>query len=100
MDKPKNDGNWIYLFVNNPGSNESFAGFVDDELDIRFIPAFYDKESALMCSGRFMDRNTPYEVQAIHKDDLDRYAAEHRFLIFMLDKTGAILEKMAPKNAS
>lgn len=99
MDKQTNQSGWIYLFVNNPGKDESFAGFDDQKLGIRFIPAFYEKESALMCSGRFMDSHATFEVQAIHQDDLNRYAAEHRFLIFMLDKTGAILEKMAPTPA-
>lgn len=100
MEKLTNDNGWIYIFVNNPGKNESFSGFLDQELDIRFIPAFYDKESALMCSGRFMDRLAPFEVQAIHKEDLDRYASEHGFLIFMLDRSGAILKKVTPKNVS
>lgn len=99
MDKQTNDSGWIYIFVNNPGKDESFSGFSDEELGIRFIPAFYEKESALMCSGRFMDRHATFEVQAVHKDDLGRYAKEHSFLIFMLDNTGAILEKVVPSPA-
>lgn len=99
MDKTTTDSGWIYLFVTHPGNNESFSGFYDQELDLRFIPAFYEKESALMCSGRFLDRHTPFEVQAIHTKELERYAAEHHFLIFMLDKTGAILEKVVPAAA-
>ncbi|WP_300666718.1 hypothetical protein [Desulfoluna sp.] len=97
MDKQKNDSDWIYLFVNNPGKDESFAGLFDEELGIRFIPAFYEKESALICSGRFMDRHATYEVQAIHKDDLKHYATENDVLIFILDKAGSILEKIMPK---
>jgi hypothetical protein len=96
MDNQKNNSGWIYLFVNNPGKDESFSGFFDQELGIRFIPAFYEKESALICSGRFMDRHATYEVQAIHKNDLNDYAAEHDMLIFILDRTGAILEKIIP----
>ncbi|SCY12076.1 hypothetical protein SAMN05216233_10495 [Desulfoluna spongiiphila] len=96
MDKTTDDKGWIYIYVNNPGKDESFAGFDDQELGIRFIPAFQDKESALMCSGHFMDPAASFEAQAIHKDDLNRYAADQNFLIFMLDKTGAILEKINP----
>jgi len=100
MDKTKHDTNWVYIYVNNPGKDESFAGFDDQELGIRFIPAFHDKESALMCSAHFMERHAVFEAQAIHRDDLNRYAAEQRFLIFMLDKTGAILEKISPFSAA
>lgn len=94
MDKQTAQQDWLYLYVNNPGKEESFAGFDDQELGIRFIPAFADKESALICAGRFMAPGAAFEAQAIHKEDLEHYAATHGFLIFILDKTGAILEKL------
>jgi len=100
MDKTTNDSGWIYIYVNNPGKEESVAGFDDQELDIRFIPAFHDKESALICSGHFMDSHAPFEAQAIHRDDLNYYATEHHFFIFILDKTGAILEKISPRQTT
>ncbi len=99
MDTHTNDANWLYLFINNSENKESFAGFHDEELDIRFLPVFHEKESALICSGRFMKGEKPYEVQAIHSDDLNSYAAQNDFLIFILDKTGAILEKKVPTQA-
>lgn len=100
MNDKAHEKDWVFIFVNNPGKNEEFSGFYDQELQIRFIPAFNAKEDAQFCSGRFMDRLADFEVQAVHKDDLNRYAEEHHFLIFMLDRTGAILEKIAPMEAS
>ena len=72
MDDKRQDADWIYIFVNNPGKNEEFSGFYDQELQIRFIPAFHNKEDAQICSGKFMDRLTDFEVQAVHKDYLNR----------------------------
>ena len=99
MDNRTKQSGWVYLFVNNPGQNESFAGFDDLELGIQFIPTFYDKESALMCAGHFLDPTAAFEVQAIHQDDLNSYASQHSFFVFVLDKSGAILEKREPTPA-
>lgn len=99
MNTHTHDTDWVYLFINNPGKGESFAGFLDEKLDIRFIPVFHEKESALICSGRFMEGQPSFEVQAIHSEDLNSYAAQNDFLIFILDKTGAILEKKVPTQA-
>ena len=96
----EHEKDWVFIFVNNPGKNEEFSGFYDQELQIRFLPAFYTKEDAQFCAGRFMDKLTDFEVQAVHKKDLDRYAEENHFLIFMLDRSGAILEKIAPAPSS
>ena len=94
--KKLNPETWIWAIVQNPGNNESFLGQHDKTNDIRFIPAFYDKDTALRCIDMFnkdksIEKNEP---QAILVEDLVNYATENGFLIFILDKNGKILDKI------
>ena len=52
-DKLKDDA-WIWVIVQNPGSDEQFLGQYDDKKDLSFIPAFHEKDIALQCIGRLI----------------------------------------------
>ena len=47
-DKLKAD-TWIWVIVQDPSGNEQFLGQHDDEKDVSFIPAFYEKDDARQC---------------------------------------------------
>lgn len=88
---------WVYIIVQNPEKNEEFFGLEDEETDVRFIPAFMEKDSAQHC---FMNMprqpGNKYEVQAIIYEDLAAYAKQNGFLIFILDKEGSIQDRLTP----
>ena len=88
---------WIWVIVQNPGGDEQFLGQYDDNKDISFIPAFYEKDTANQCLGRLItEKGRKYEAQAILYEELTKDAAQHGFYIFMLDSGGEILEEIAP----
>lgn len=90
---------WVWTIVQNPGRNESFLGQHDATNDIRFVPTFYDKESALRCLNSFSkDNSSTYEPQAVILEDLLNYTNKNGFIIFLLDNDGKILEKL-PKDS-
>ena len=92
--KPQPDA-WIWVIVQNPGSDEQFLGQYDDKKDLSFIPAFYEKDIANQCLGRLItEKGTKYEAQAILYDELVKDAAQHGFFIFMLNADGEILEEI------
>jgi hypothetical protein len=92
---------WVYVLVQDPGSREKIVGQREPEHDIAFIPAFMDKEAAMQGVVNLpKDKGHKYEIQAIIYDDLERYAAESDFLIFILDDEGCIIDKRLPKNQS
>ena len=88
---------WVYVLIQNPGGNEQIVGQHDKESDTSFIPAFLGKEAAEQ-GVIFMPREKghKYEIQAIIYEDLDRFAVENQFLIFILDEDGKVKEKLAP----
>ena len=88
---------WIWVIIQNPGGDEQFLGQYDDNKDISFIPAFYEKDTANQCLGRLItEKGLKYEAQAILYEELTKDAAQHGFYIFMLDSGGEILEEIAP----
>ena len=88
---------WIWVIVQNPGGDEQFLGQYDDKKDLSFIPAFYEKDIANQCLGRLRtEKGKKYEAQAILFDELAKDAAQHGFLIFMLNSEGEILEEISP----
>lgn len=98
MKKKLTNDTWIWTIIQNPGKNESFLGQHDETNDIKFVPAFYTKESALMCINQLIkDDSLKYEPQAIFYDELMRYVSENGFLIFILDEKGSIVDKIAPE---
>jgi hypothetical protein len=90
------DGNaWVWVIVLNGGGQEQFLGQHDEEKDISFIPIFLDKEEAQEGAGKLVQEGGPsYEVQAIRYQELAGHAADHGFMLFLLDKTGRVLQKM------
>jgi hypothetical protein len=92
------DSTWIWVIVQDPEKNEQFFGQHDTDRNISFIPAFLDKGEAqqgliqLSC-----EPGKKYEPQAILYEDLARHALENRFLIYLLDSTGKILETLPEK---
>lgn len=91
---------WVWAIVQNPGSNESFLGQQDATNDIKFVPAFYDKDSALRCMNGFSkEASSTYEPQAVILEDLLSYTNKHGFIIFLLDNEGKILEKLSIQSA-
>jgi len=92
-----NSNTWIWVIVQNPGGDEQFLGQYDDSKDISFIPAFYEKDIANQCLGRLItEKGKKYESQAILFEELAKDAAQHGFLIFMLNADGEILEEISP----
>ena len=90
-------GKWVYVLVQNSGRKEQIVGQHDAEKDVAFIPAFPDKDSAYQGVVHMAkEKGQKYEIQAIILEDLLRYAAEGRFLVFILDGQGTILRRFSP----
>ena len=88
---------WVYVAVENPGGNENFVGFADDQSGIAYIPAFLSKDEAQACFLNMpREAGKKYEIQAVIFEDLARDAAANGFLIFILDKDGKILNQIDP----
>ena len=72
---------WIWVIVQNPGTNEQFFGQLDDQTNVSFIPAFYQKEDAQRCLLHFtIEKGTKYEVQAIFFEELAKDAITNTLL--------------------
>ncbi len=88
---------WIWIVVQNPGSDEQFLGQHDQDQDESFIPAFFEKEDAQQCLIHMAtQKGDKYEVQAVPFGELTKDAAKNGFMIFMLNADGKILEKIRP----
>ncbi len=88
---------WVYVMVQNPERDDQIVGQVDTDNDISFIPMFMDKESATQGMIHMAkEKGHKYEVQAILFEDLEKYAAESQFLIFVLDDEGRVIDKRVP----
>ena len=88
---------WIWVVVQDPGGAEQFLGQLDEENNISFIPAFYQKEDAEQCLIHIpRQKGKKYEVQAVLFEDLSQDALKNGFNIFMLSAEGDILQKITP----
>ena len=88
---------WIWVVVQASGGAEQFLGQLDEENNISFIPAFYQKEDAEQCFLQLQrQKGLKYEIQAIFFDQLSKDASKNGFMIFMLNAEGEILEKIQP----
>ncbi len=91
------DDTWVWVVVQDPGGDEQFLGQLDEENNVSFIPAFFQKEDAEQCFLQLhRQKGLKYEIQAIFFDELSKDASKHGFLIFMLNAEGEILEKITP----
>lgn len=88
---------WVWVVVMDPGGNEQFLGQHYKEEDISFIPTFLNKEDAIECLDHMTrDKEKKYEIQAIQYEELAHDAAENKFMLFILNGAGEILEKISP----
>jgi hypothetical protein len=97
MEKPPEKDAWVFVPVENPGSNESYVGYTDEKAEIAYIPAFLTKDAAQSCFINLpRDSGKKYEIQAVILEELARDAARNGFLIFVLDSEGRIQHKIDP----
>ncbi len=97
MQNIKDEDQWVWVVVQDPGGNEHFLGQHDQQEDISYIPAFSDKETAQQ--GLLNLTRQPglkYEVQAILREELLKDAAAGGFMIILLNENGEVLEKIKP----
>jgi len=88
---------WVYVLVQNPGTDDQILGQRDPENDIAFIPMFLDKESANHGAIHIAKKKgKKYEIQAIIFEDLEKYAAQGQFILFVIDDEGSVTDKLAP----
>jgi len=84
---------WVYVFVCEPGSDESFLGLYNEGEDLNLIPTFRSKEDANDCFLSLpRERGKKYELQAVHIDELNEQAAENGFIVAMVDSEGKIIK--------
>lgn len=83
---------WVFVMVQDLGSNDQIVGQIDEEKNINFIPTFLTKEAAQQ-AALFIpkQKGKKIEIQAIIYEDLSHYADNNDFLIFILDENGKIL---------
>jgi hypothetical protein len=92
-----NATSWVYVLVQNPGSDEQIVGQKDIASDIAFIPTFLDKDSAMQGAVHMVkEKGKKFEIQAIIYEDLATYAAQGEFFLFVLNSEGQIIDKRAP----
>jgi hypothetical protein len=97
MQPVKDDDQWLWVLVQDPGGNEQFLGQHDPQEGISYIPAFPDKEAAqqgLLNLAR--QPGLKYEAQAILRGELLKDAATGGFMVFLLSENGEVLEKINP----
>jgi len=101
MSKLVSDEQWVWVIVQDPGGNEQFLGQKDMEEGVSFIPTFLEKGEAEQGISRLpKEEGRKYEVQAILFEDLSRRAAENGFMLFLVNGTGRVLEKVMPKHSA
>jgi hypothetical protein len=86
---------WVWVVIQDPGGNEQFLGQHDDEKNESFIPVFLEKDEAQQGLNFLVrEKGLKYEVQAIQFYDLSQRAAEQGFVLFILNGSGEVLEKI------
>ena len=97
MHNELNADTWIWVVVQDAGGNEQFVGQHNEETNVSFIPAFYQKEDAEQCLIHIpRQKGKKYEIQAVLFEDLSQDASKNGFNIFMLSAEGDILKKITP----
>ena len=88
---------WVWVVVQDPGGEEQFLGQHNEEKDIIFLPTFLEKADAQGCLKHLaLVEAKRYEVQAIQYNELARHSADNGFMVFILNGSGDILEKIMP----
>ena len=97
MQQMKDEDQWVWVVIQDPGANERFLGQHDQQEDISFIPVFADKEAAQQgLLNLTRQPGSKYEVQAILREELLKDAAAGGFVIFLLNENGEVFEKIKP----
>jgi len=97
MISPPTHETWVWVFVQNAGTNAQYVGQHDEMGGVSFIPAFFEKDAAQQCLPRIVPAPHPScEVQAVRFGDLEADAASNGFMIFMLNPDGGIIHKIQP----
>jgi hypothetical protein len=87
-------GNWVYVFVCNPGKDESFLGLYNTDNDVNFIPAFQSKEEANDCFLTLpREKGKKYELQAVHIEELHDIATKSGFAVALVDSDGKVIKE-------
>ena len=95
MENVNTDDQWVWVVVQDPGSNEQYLGQHDEEEDISYIPVFSDKEVAQQgLLNLTREPGHKYEVQAILREELIKDAAAGGFFVFLLSESGQVIEKI------
>jgi hypothetical protein len=85
---------WVYVFVCNPGADESFLGLYNKEQDVNFIPAFQTKEEANDCFLTLpREKGKKYELQAVHIEELHDVATKAGFAVTLVDSDGKVIKE-------
>lgn len=85
---------WLYVFVCEPGANESFLGLYNEEKEVNFIPAFQTKEDANDCFLTLpREKGKKYELQAVHIDELQEEATKNGFAVALVDSDGKVIKE-------
>lgn len=85
---------WLYVFVCEPGANESFLGLYNEEKEVNFIPAFQTKEDANDCFLTLpRQKGKKYELQAVHIDELQEEAIKNGFAVALVDSDGKVIKE-------
>ena len=87
-------GGWVYVFVCDPGNDESFLGLYDTEKEVNFIPAFRTKDEANDCFLTLpRQKGKKYELQAIHVQELHEDATKNGFVVALVDSEGKLIKE-------
>ncbi len=85
---------WVYVFVCDPGSDESYFGLYNDAKDLNFIPVFRSREEANDC---FLDlprkKGVKYECQAVHLEEISEAAEKNGFAVAIVDADGKVVKE-------
>ena len=98
MSKSIKNDQWVYVVIHGTEGNEQLLGQQDEEKNESFIPIFLKKEEALMNLNLLArEKGSKYEVQAMLYEDLLARIAEQEFMLFVLNESGEVVEKINPK---
>lgn len=90
----KEAGNWVYVFVCDPGKEESFLGLYNTDKDVNFIPAFQSKDEANDCFLTLpREKGKKYELQAVHIEELHDIATKSGFSVALVDSDGKVIQE-------
>ena len=91
------DDQWVYVVIHGPEGHEQLLGQQDEESNVSFIPVFLKKDEALMNLNLLArEKGLKYEVQAMLYEDLVARTAGQGFMIFVLNGSGEVIEKISP----